>query len=215
MNNGQTIRTAVFLGSFLLIIVGFQNCSIYQSDSRKYFDQNAVGNAQGLTLSQQSSPTPVPSPTPVKKLEVSVCLVTQEVAAAIFGTAVDVQAYELDPSQAPECMVSTLNESLNGSDTAVCSVSQNNLSLYQNETATPGAETVTLNLSAVSGLRIIKEHEDGSAQILFLAPGPTVNEGVQCRFSFETRLKLDQELNLTGLRGPLLLKAILENSIQQ
>src|SRR5687768_16216920 len=109
----------------------FQNCSLYKSEGKKFFERNGVSyvrreeaNARIREQQQQLAGTAPQSGEPVQN-NCEPSLTRTDVEAA-FGSGAEARLYFDELAQELACVLSANTESDAGLDSAVCTISEDN-----------------------------------------------------------------------------------------
>lgn len=156
-----------------IFITAFQNCSVYKSSGRKYVENGDAKRVDDADPSGKPSASCEP-------------YINQAAASEVMGVYSTTKMIFDENSQTPNCVISANDQSSAPSlDTAVCSISADNLQLLQNA---PDQTMVLDPYGPLSqgSLGYSQKLANGSTQFMFVGSSDSAMEAVACHFVFDS-----------------------------
>lgn len=187
----------------LALILPFQNCSLYKSDGKKYLESEAI---QIQTEEEEQSSEEEEESTTEKVTAQSGCspYLSDRAAADIFEDEnIELELRRDELTDRLICMISKRTDSSDGLDTAVCSISQEDLHLlhmgHSEALRDPQGELSGGSFGFISKTKL-------GTQLHFVGARQKGGEAARCSFSFEK--DFDENSGLALERASLLVHEI-------
>lgn len=219
----------VLTSLMMLSSLFFQNCSVHKSSDKKEFDESGVATGQQMQTSSSTIDSASTTGTSLAfssdsnlatlsengpdstnsfvRQEQPDCrpYMNEAEADSIFEQPVESKMYFDAERQEEICLVSTLEDSDSGLDTAVCSIAAKHLSTLHSppHSAIPDPLEDMLGLG---GFGLIER--EGTPQLIFVGAEEGAVRGVQCRMTFVNKKQLDQSQKVALDRAARLVHAI-------
>ncbi len=176
----KNLRRFALLLPVFVFVSAFQNCSLHQSEGRKYVEDGRAKSAKDNNLSLSST-------TPAGKLGTS-CepYINDAAASEAMGVFSSTKLVFDQSNQSVSCVVSANEASQTPAlDVSVCSISAANLELMQNA---PDQTMVLDPYGPLSrgSLGFSRKLSNGATQFVFVGSSDSAMEAVACHFIFES-----------------------------